>query len=83
MFANIIYRDGPLRAVGLLLLVAAAACVRLLFTGPAAGGAAGVAGALEATLGFLAGSSGAVFLLLGRHVHDQVSVSSPWLGNRR
>ena len=72
-------RDPWLRGAGAALLVLSVSCFAWLFHGAA--GAARAPGWVEAsaaTLAFLGASLGVTLLLLGRHIHDPVSVSPRW-----
>lgn len=72
--------DAAIRALGALLLVASWAAIRglLHLARSSPTGCATPLGCLMATLGFLAASAGAAALLLGRHLLDEIEVSSRW-----
>ncbi len=72
--------DLSLRASGLLSLAIAAVAIYALagHTPPT-----GALAFLFAAIGFLGASAGATFLLLGRHIHDPISVSARWRRNAR
>ncbi|WP_425228872.1 hypothetical protein [Sphingomonas sp.] len=80
MITTLFTRDMPIRAAGLALIAVAAVSLRLLFDGPAPHGAPDLASFGEAALGFVGACLGLALLFLGRHVHDEITVTSPWLG---
>lgn len=72
--------DAGLRLAGAVLCaLSCTAFDRLIaLTHAAAGGAGTVTTLGLGTIGFLSASAGAAMLLLGRHLFDEVEVSSRW-----
>ena len=81
MASPLLHCDLAIRAAGVGLLAAAIGLCGALFHAPAAHDAEVCA--IAAAAGFVAASLGAALLLLGRHVHDRVPVSSRWASTSR
>ena len=82
MTQPMLLRDISLRLAGLALIAGAAALLIALFRGSAAQDPADAVTLIEAAGGFLSGSVGTGLLLVGHHIYDEASASSPWMGSQ-
>lgn len=70
--------DRTLRLLGLVLLAVAGVALRWLYGLHVPPQSAGVLAYGLAAIGYMAASSGAALVMLGRHLFDEVAISPRW-----